>query len=73
MPRPSFAPAHSEWLGLRARYDRFIALRGASAARRQAYRRTLAELQACSDRDLADLGFHRSELPRIAREAAGLD
>ncbi len=42
----------------------------ASAAQRRAYNRTLRELQALSNRDLADLGFHYSEIPRIAREAA---
>ena len=34
------------------------------------YRRTVDELNALTDRDLADLGVHRSEVPQIAREAA---
>ncbi|SEA46467.1 DUF1127 domain-containing protein [Rubrimonas cliftonensis] len=42
------------------------------ARRREAYHETLAELSALSDRDLADIGFHRSDLPRVAREAAAL-
>jgi uncharacterized protein YjiS (DUF1127 family) len=37
---------------------------------RRVYRSTLAELQSMSDRELADFGFHRSDLPGIAREAA---
>lgn len=32
------------------------------------YRRTLAELEALSDRDLADLGLFRQDLPAVARE-----
>ena len=39
-------------------------------ARRAAYLRTHAELSACSDRDLADFGLHRAEIPAIARRAA---
>ncbi|MBP1805213.1 DUF1127 domain-containing protein [Rubellimicrobium aerolatum] len=41
-------------------------------ARRRAYRETLAELEALSDRELADLDLHRSRIPEIAREAARL-
>lgn len=37
--------------------------------RQAAYTRTLAELHAMSDRELSDFGFHRSELPRVARNA----
>jgi len=39
------------------------------AARRAAYRRTVAELQAFSDSELAEFGFHRSEIPALARRA----
>ncbi|WP_210529599.1 DUF1127 domain-containing protein [Rubellimicrobium arenae] len=39
-------------------------------ARRRAYRATLEELRALSDRDLADLDLHRSLIPEIARMAA---
>lgn len=35
----------------------------------RAYRSTLAELRALDDRSLADLGIHRSEIHRVAREA----
>jgi uncharacterized protein YjiS (DUF1127 family) len=45
-----------------------------TAAERRAQRRifhsTLGELTALSDRELADLGMHRSELNRIAWESA---
>ncbi len=39
-------------------------------ARRAAYRVTRDELMRLSDRDLADLGIHRSNITRIALEAA---
>ncbi|MXU63859.1 DUF1127 domain-containing protein [Oceanomicrobium pacificus] len=35
----------------------------------RAYRRTLAELEALTNRDLADLGLSRSGLKRLALEA----
>ncbi|MCL6285370.1 DUF1127 domain-containing protein [Ruegeria sp. 2012CJ41-6] len=34
------------------------------------YRQTVSELSALSDRDLADLGIHRSMIRRIAMEAS---
>ncbi len=34
------------------------------------FRATLAELQGCSDRQLADMGFARGDLTRIAYEAS---
>ena len=34
------------------------------------YSRTVAELEALSTRDLADLGLSRSDIARVAREAA---
>ena len=37
----------------------------------RAYRRTLDELSQLSDRDLADMGMHRSGIADIARDAAG--
>lgn len=37
---------------------------------RAVYTRTMQELQALSNRELADLGIHRSEIPSIAAEAA---
>lgn len=38
--------------------------------RRAIFQRTLHELNALSDRDLADLGLDRSQIRSIAREAA---
>lgn len=38
-------------------------------AARMLVRRTRAELAVLSDRDLADLGIHRGDIGRIAREA----
>ena len=40
------------------------------AQRRSIYRQTLAELSALSDRDLADLGLHRSLISAVAKDAA---
>ena len=41
-----------------------------SLRRRRTYMRTLNELRALSDRELADLGMHRAGLKAIAAEAA---
>ncbi|WP_298297776.1 DUF1127 domain-containing protein [uncultured Litoreibacter sp.] len=40
------------------------------AANARVYRTTAAELNALSGRELADLGIHRSEIKRLAYEAA---
>jgi uncharacterized protein YjiS (DUF1127 family) len=42
----------------------------ASAAQRRVYNTTVRELVALSDRDLADLGIHRSNIRAIAYAAA---
>ena len=36
----------------------------------QVYRTTVGELSSLSDRELADLGIHRTEIGEIARNAA---
>jgi uncharacterized protein YjiS (DUF1127 family) len=41
-----------------------------TVARRALYRRTIRELNLLSDRDLADLGVSRWDIPALAREAA---
>jgi len=46
------------------------ALKG-RVAKYRLYRSTYAELSALSNRELADQGLHRSELRRVALEAAG--
>ena len=63
-------PSRLHQIGLIARIHQIREMLKRSAARRAVYRQTVDELQANSDRELADLGFHRSEIPRIAREAA---
>jgi uncharacterized protein YjiS (DUF1127 family) len=40
------------------------------SAEKRAYNDTVAELDALSDRDLADIGVARCDIPAIAREAA---
>ncbi|MEX0367928.1 MAG: DUF1127 domain-containing protein [Ruegeria sp.] len=39
-------------------------------AKRRVFRATFDELNALSNRELADLGLHRSELKRVAWESA---
>ena len=41
-----------------------------SLARRKVFRQTLRELKTLSNRELTDLGIHRSMITRIAQEAA---
>ncbi|MFN3722264.1 MAG: DUF1127 domain-containing protein [Paracoccaceae bacterium] len=38
--------------------------------RRRVFKQTVRELQALSNRELADLGIHRSMISRVANEAA---
>ena len=38
--------------------------------RRRVYIQTMTELNALSDRDLADLGLHRLMIPAVAKDAA---
>jgi uncharacterized protein YjiS (DUF1127 family) len=39
------------------------------SAENRAYYNTVAELYALSDRDLADIGISRSDIPAVARQA----
>lgn len=53
--------------------ERFAALRAQIREARKAkaiYRQTRDELMSLSDRDLADLGLHRSQIRAVARQAA---
>ncbi len=61
--------AQPDRYGLSARFQWLRESLRRHAAQRAVYRRTVEELQALSDRDLADLGMHRSDIPRIARQA----
>lgn len=54
------------------RFASFRATLAERAAQRRAYRSTLAELDALTDRDLSDLGFARADVGRLARQAAAL-
>ena len=54
-------------LGTLAQYFETAAERHAT---RRVYNATLSELDALSNRELADLGLHRSELRRVAWESA---
>ncbi|CUX80619.1 MAG: protein with domain of unknown function DUF1127 [Roseibaca calidilacus] len=56
--------------GLLARLQGFRDTLQTVMQQRAVYARTVQELQALSNRELADLGIHRSEIPRIAAEAA---
>ena len=54
-------------------WQRLVNLRAALAervAQRRAFRATVAELGGLSDRDLADMGIHRSQIAAIAEQAA---
>ena len=61
------SPAQS---ALTSRFDALLIDIRARLARRRVFRQTLAELSVLSDRELADLGLSRSELRRVAWQAA---
>ena len=56
--------------GLAARLDAVLIDIRARLARRRVYKQTFAELAQLSDRELADLGLSRSEIRRVAFQAA---
>ena len=56
--------------GLSNRLDALMIDVRARLARRRTFRRTFDELAALSDRELADLGLHRTEIRRVAYQAA---
>ena len=47
-----------------------VAKLGQEMVKRRLYRITVQELSALSDRELSDLGIHRSQITAIAREGA---
>ena len=57
-------------LSLADRFPGFIASVKAALARRAVYLQTVRELDALTDRELADLGLSLLEIPTLAREAA---
>ncbi len=50
-------------------FPRFASSLTNSWSRFRNYRRTVSELSALDDRELADLGIGRSDISRLAREA----
>ena len=68
--RPA-VPGSASGPGLPVIYEIAVRWR-AWARRRSVYRRTVRELENCSNRELADLSIARVDIPRIAAEAAGL-
>lgn len=56
--------------GLVQRLGHMIAAWKQSYAEYRVYRKTLSELQALTDRELADLGLSRSEIRRVSYHAA---
>jgi uncharacterized protein YjiS (DUF1127 family) len=56
--------------GISGRLNGWIETMKARNAQYRLYRRTLEELSRLTDRELGDLGLHRSQLVEIAREAA---
>lgn len=56
--------------GLRDRFAALMRSYNEGLARRRVYRQTVNELMTLSDRELADLGIHRSLITRVALEAA---
>ncbi len=52
------------------RLNAVLASLKSAVAQRRVYARTARELSGLTDRDLSDLGIHRSMISEIAREAA---
>ena len=61
---------HADQLSLREVIAHPFAALRLMAQRRRVYLQTVSELGALSDRDLADLGLHRSMVRAVAKDAA---
>lgn len=57
----------ADWSG--GLLSRLFARLSEHVARRRSMAQTIAELAALSDRDLADIGLHRGDIPAVARRA----
>lgn len=64
-----YTDTHSANVPLMQRITEALHTWTAKSGKRAAYRRTLREMSQLSNRELADLGIHRSEIKRIAYEA----
>lgn len=64
--------SHSLRTGLLDRLAMRLKQAGERLDRYRVYRQTLSELEALSDRDLADLSLSRHDINRVAREAAAM-
>ena len=58
-----------EW-GIRHQLSSVVGRLVEQYRRYRVYRQTIGELKVLNDRDLADLGIHRSAIPSIALDAA---
>lgn len=56
--------------GLRLRLTELAADFRARQARNRVFRQTMSELTQLTDRELSDLGIHRTQIRGIARDAA---
>lgn len=56
--------------GFRDRIAAFVRTYNEGVERRRVYRKTYDELSLLSDRDLEDLGLHRSQIAQVALDAA---
>ena len=61
---------NADHLSLRDMIAHPVAALRLMAQRRRVYLQTVSELSALSDRDLADLGLHRSMVRAVAKDAA---
>ena len=57
-------------IGLGGRFGTAVQTVQEMVRKRGIYTRTLRELRGLTDRDLSDLGLHRSMIAEVAREAA---
>lgn len=68
--RPAPAAEHRLFTGLAARFSAWLGWLQARFDEYQRYRQTVRELESLTDRELEDIGIHRSQIREIAREAA---